>query len=432
MDRFFKLNENKTDVRTEITAGFTTFMTMAYILIVNPNILSATGMDAGAIFTATAIASAFATITMALLTNYPFALAPGMGLNAFFAFTVVLTMGYSWQAALTAVFIEGIIFIILTFANFREALINAIPVNIKSAVGVGIGLFITFIGFQGAGIVVKEDNVLVKLGNVTDPKVLLALLGIILTGYLVIKRVKGALLFGILATYIIGILTGQAHLPAKLLSLPPSVSPIFWKFDFSYFTAWDKVLDFTVIIFSFLFVDLFDTVGTLIGVSSKAGYLTKEGKLPKAKQALMADAVGTTAGAILGTSTVTTYIESASGVSEGGRTGLTSLTTGILFLVALIFSPILTIIPSFATAPILVIVGFFMMEQIVKVKFDDYTESLPAFLTIIAMPLTYSISDGLMFGIISYTVLKLTTGKYKDIHPVMYVIAILFILKYLL
>lgn len=430
LNRIFKFSENKTNLRTELIAGLTTFMTMAYILIVNPNFLSATGMEKGALFTATAISAAFATIIMAILTNYPFALAPGMGLNAFFAFVVAAK--YGWQAALTAVLIEGLIFILLTLVNFREALINAIPMNIKRAVGVGIGLFITFIGLKEANIVVNDKDVLVGLGDMTDPKVLLTFFGIIITGFLVYRKVKGSLLFGILITYLLGVIVGVADLPSAIISSPPSLSPIFWKFDFSFTESWSKILDFSVIVFSFLFVDLFDTIGTLIGVSSKAGYLTKEGKLPKAKNALMADAIGTTAGAMLGTSTVTTYIESASGVAEGGRTGLTSLTTGLLFLVALVFSPVLTIIPSFATSPILVIVGLFMMEQVAKVEFTDYTESIPAFLTIIGMPLTYSIADGLMFGVISYILLKLVTAKFKDIHPVMYVIGLLFVLKFAL
>ncbi len=441
MEKFFKLKEHNTTVKTEIMAGITTFMTMAYILIVNPNFLSAAGMDRGAVFTATALAAALATIIMAFLANYPIALASGMGLNAFFAF--VIATKYSWQIALTAVFIEGIIFIILTLFNFREAIINGIPQNLKYAVTVGIGLFIAFIGFQNAGIIVDNPDTLVALGNLKSITVILAIIGLLGTMFMEYKKVKGALLWGILGTYILGIIcqltglyvvnpdVGMFNLiPSGLISPPPSIAPVFMKFDFS--GAMALGFDFIVIIFAFLFVDLFDTIGTLIGVANKADLLDEEGKLPKAKQALMADAVGTTAGAVLGTSTVTSYIESAAGVAEGGRTGLTSLTTGVLFLVALFFSPILTIIPGFATAPILIIVGLFMMTSITKIDFTDYTEALPAFLAIIIMPLAYSISEGIVFGILSWVILKFVTGKAKEISPIMYVIAVLFILKILL
>ncbi|MCJ7855241.1 NCS2 family permease [Lachnospiraceae bacterium NSJ-143] len=438
LEKCFKLKENKTTVRTEVYAGLTTFMTMAYILIVNPSLLSAAGMDSGAVLTATAIGSAIGTFCMAAFSNYPFALAPGMGLNAYFAFTVVLQMGYSWQMALAAVFVEGIIFIILSLINVREAIFNAIPKNMKSAVSVGIGLFIAFIGMQNAGIIVNEDATLVTLGNVKSVTVLLALVGLVITMVLVARKVKGALFFGIIITYIIGIicqLTGiyavnpdagmYSLLPSGIISTPPSISSTFMKMDFS------KVLtgDFIIIMFSFLFVDLFDTLGTLIGVSTKAGYLDKDGKLPRIKGALLADAIGTTAGAVLGTSTVTTFVESASGVTEGGRTGLTSAIVGVLFLVALIFSPVIMAIPSFATAPALIVVGLFMIEQVVNIDFKDYTEGFPAFMTIIMMVVAYSISTGLIFGTISYVLLKLFTGKSKDLNPVIVVIALLFVIK---
>lgn len=424
----FKLSEHKTNVKTEIIAGITTFMTMAYILIVNPDILSATQMDKGALFTATALSAGLTTILMAFLANLPFALAPGMGLNAFFAFTVVLGMGYSWQFALTAVLIEGLLFIILTMLNVREAIIDGMPMVIKNAVSVGIGLFIAFIGFQNAGIIVNNDAVLVGLGNVKDPGVLLALAGILITGILLIKNVKGALLIGMIITTAIGMIIGKASIPTAIISAPPSLEPIFFKF-----VGFDQILSFDmlVVVFTFLFVDLFDTLGTLIGVSTKANMLDKDGKLPKAKQALFADAVGTTMGAMLGTSTVTTYVESASGVAEGGRTGLTALTTGVLFLAAMVFSPILLAVPSQATAPVLILVGLFMMTPISKINLEDFTDAIPAFLTIIMMPLAYSIAEGLVFGVISYVVLKALTGKGKDVHPMMYIIAVLFIIKHI-
>ncbi|KXG73794.1 NCS2 family permease [Thermotalea metallivorans] len=426
LDSLFKLGEHKTNVKTEMIAGITTFMTMAYILIVNPDILSATGMDKGAVFTATALSAAIATFCMAFLANLPFALAPGMGLNAFFAFSVVLGMGYSWQFALTAVLIEGIIFIILTLLNIREAIINGMPMVIKNAVSVGIGLFIAFIGFQNAGIIVNNDAVLVGLGNVKDPGVLLALAGIVITGILLIRNVKGALLIGMIATTIIGVFIGKAALPTTLVSAPPTLKPIFAQFEFKQIFTFDMLL----VVFTFLFVDLFDTIGTLIGVSTKANMLDKDGKIPKAKQALLADAIGTTAGALLGTSTVTTYVESASGVAEGGRTGLTALTTGVLFLASTVFAPVFTAVPAQATAPVLILVGLFMMSPILKVNFDDFTDAIPAFLTIIMMPLTYSIAEGLVFGVISYVLLKSFTGKAKEVHPMLYIIAILFVLKH--
>lgn len=438
LENCFKLKQNNTTVKTEIYAGLTTFMTMAYILIVNPSLLSASGMDAGAVLSATALGAAIGTFCMAALSNYPFALAPGMGLNAYFAYTVVLQMGYSWQMALAAVFVEGIIFIILSLINVREAIFNAIPKNMKSAVSVAIGLYIAFIGMQNAGIIVNEDSTLVTLGNVKDITVFLALVGTIITVVLVAKKVKGALFFGIIITYVIGIicqLVGiyfvnpdagvYSLIPSGIVSTPPSLAPTFMKMDFSQVLTWD----FFIVMFSFLFVDLFDTLGTLIGVSTKAGYLDKDGKLPRIKGALLADAIGTTAGAVLGTSTVTTFIESASGVTEGGRTGLTSAVVGFLFLIALIFSPIIMAIPSFATSPALIVVGLFMIEQVVNIDFSDYTEGFPAFITIIMMVVAYSISTGLIFGVISYVLIKLFTGRSKELNPVIIIIATLFVLK---
>jgi AGZA family xanthine/uracil permease-like MFS transporter len=426
-EKFFRLAENKTTIRTEVLAGLTTFMTMAYILAVNPSILSATGMDRNALFTATALAALVGTLVMALYAKLPFALAPGMGLNAFFAFTVVLGMGHSWQFALTAVFIEGIIFILLTAFNIRELIINSIPMNMKHAVSAGIGLFIAFIGLQNAGVIVNNDAVLVGLGSIKTPTVIVALLGVIITGVLLAKKVKGALLIGIFAATIIGIPFGVTVFPdGSLVSLPPSLSPIFFQFEFhNIFT-----LDMLVVVFTFLFVDMFDTVGTLVGVSDKAGMLSPEGKVPRAKQALFADAIGTTAGAMLGTSTVTTYVESASGVAEGGRTGLTALSVAGLFLLALFLAPLFLMIPAAATAPVLFLVGLFMMSPILKIDLNDFTEAIPAFFTIIMMPLSYSIAEGIVFGMLSYVLLKVFTGKYREVTPVMYVLAVLFIISF--
>lgn len=450
-EKIFKLKEHGTSFKTELLAGITTFMTMAYILAVNPSMLSVTGMDNGAVFVATALASFVGTILMALLSNYPFALAPGMGLNAYFAYTVVLGMGYSWQFALTAVLVEGIIFIILSLTKVREAIFNAIPQSLKIAVSAGIGLFIAFIGLQNAKIVVADASTAVSFFDFSSVPfetvgitVVLAIIGIIITAILLIKNVKGGILFGILSTWILGIicqLTGL-YVPNAELGMYslipdfsnglaiPSMAPTFCKFE------WQNIftLDFLVIMFSFLFVDMFDTLGTLIGVSSKANMLDKDGKLPKIKGALMADSVATVAGACFGTSTTTTFVESASGVACGGRTGLTSVVTGLLFLLSLLLSPIFLAIPSFATAPALVIVGFMMLSSILKVKFDDYADAIPAYLCIIAMPFTYSISEGICFGIISYVVINLLTGnaKKKKIHPILYVLAVLFILRYIL
>jgi len=427
MEKFFKLKQHNTTVKTELVAGATTFLTMAYILIVNPMILSNAGMDMGGVFTATALASAIATLVMAFAANLPFALAPGMGLNAFFAFTVVLTMGYSWQFALTAVFLEGIIFIILTLFNVREAIINCIPGNVKKAISVGIGLFIAFIGLQGAGIISNSDATLVVLGDVTSPAALLSIVGLVVIGILLAFKVRGALLIGIIATTIIGLPLGITQPPSGNWA-PPSLAPIFFKFDFSQVFT----LDMLIILFTFLFVDMFDTVGTLIGVSTKANILDKDGNIPKVKGALFADALGTTVGAMLGTSTVTTYIESAAGVAEGGRTGLTAFTTAILFLLALFVSPLFLMIPAAATAPALILVGLFMMSPIKNIDFDDYTESIPAFLTIIMMPLSYSIADGIMFGMLSYVVLKLFSGKSKDVSLATLIVGLVFLVKFIL
>ncbi|MDE6908810.1 MAG: NCS2 family permease [Lachnospiraceae bacterium] len=455
-EKLFKLKEHNTDVKTEILAGVTTFMTMAYILAVNPNILSAAGMDRGAVFTATAVASFLGTMLMAIFSNYPFALAPGMGLNAYFAYTVVLQYGYSWQIALAAVFIEGIIFIFLSCFNVREAIFNAIPMTLKHAVSVGIGLFIAFIGLQNAKVVIGGSTLLSLFslegfqglndgaGAFSDVgiTVLLAIIGVIITAILVVRNVKGNILWGILITWALGIICQFAgvYVPNPDIGfyslLPdfsggisiPSLSPLFAKFHFTGI----PVLELLVIVFAFLFVDLFDTLGTLVGVSTKAGMLDKDGKLPKIKGALLADAVGTTAGAVLGTSTVTTFVESASGVAEGGRTGLTAVTTAVLFALSLLLSPIFLAIPSFATAPALIIVGFYMLGNVMKINFEDASEGIPAFICIAAMPFFYSISEGISMGIISYVIINLLSGKKDKLSIVMYILTILFILKYLL
>lgn len=427
MKNFFKLEENHTTFKTEILAGVTTFMTMAYILAVNPDILSAAGMDKGAVFTATAIASMVATLVMALLAKLPFALAPGMGLNAFFAFSVCLGMGHSWQFALTAVFIEGLIFILLTAFNIRELIVNSIPLNIKHAISVGIGLFIAFIGLKSAGVIVSNPATFVSLGTVIDnPGAVIALVSLVVMGALLAFRVKGALLIGILFATLVGIPFSVTQLPSSFNLTPPSLAPIFMKFE------WNQVLtfDMLIVVFTFLFVDMFDTVGTLIGVSSKANMLDEKGNVPRVKQALFADAIGTTVGAMLGTSTVTTYVESASGVAEGGKTGLTSLTVAVLFFLALFLSPLFLMIPGAATAPALILVGAMMMTPVKDIKFDDYTEMIPVFLTIIMMPLAYSIAEGIVFGMLSYVLLKILAGKFKDITMIMYVLAILFLLKF--
>lgn len=428
LDKFFKITENKSTLKTEVIAGITTFMTMVYILAVNPSILSAAGMDKDAVFTATALSAVIATLVMALVAKLPFALAPGMGLNAFFAFTVVLGMGYSWEFALTAVFLEGIIFIILTAFNIRELIVNSIPLNLKHAVSVGIGLFIAFIGLKGTGLIVDNPATLVSLGNMKNPEVLVGMAGVLIIGVLLAKNIKGAILIGILVSTIIGLIVGVTVIPENfsLVSLPPSLEPIFFKFDFSQVFT----LDMLIVLFTFLFVDMFDTVGTLVGVSSKSGMLDKNGNVPRVKQALFADSIGTFVGAILGTSTVTTYVESAAGVAEGGKTGMTALTVAGMFALALFFAPIFMIIPAAATAPALIIVGLFMISPIMKIDLTDYTEAIPAFFTIIMMPLTYSIAEGIVFGMLSFVLLKLLTGRYKEIKPIMVIIAILFVIKF--
>lgn len=422
-EKTFRLKDHGTTVKTEVLAGFTTFMTMAYILAVNPGILGDAGMDFGKVFTATVLASMIGTLVMAFAANLPFALAPGMGLNAFFAYTVVIGMGKSPEFALTAVFLEGLIFILLSFFNVREAIINSIPRNIKSAISVGIGLFIAFIGLANAGIIVTGVP-LVSLGDVTSGSALLAIIGLVIAGILLAYKVKGALFIAIVATTIIGFPMGITTFPGQLASAP--VAPYF--FDF----VWTEILTFDMftVLFVFLFVDIFDTVGTLVGVSTKAGMLTKDGKVPKAKQALLADAIATTVGAIFGTSTVTTYVESASGVAEGGRTGLTSVVTAGLFGIALFLSPLFLMIPSAATASALILVGLFMMSPIKDINFEDFTEAIPAFLTIIMMPLAYSISEGIVFGIVAYVALKVATKKFADIPFLTYILAILFIIKF--
>ena len=440
LENVFHLKENHTDAKTEIMAGITTFMTMAYILAVNPNILSASGMDSEAVLIATALASFVGTALMALLANYPFALAPGMGLNAYFSYTVVLTMGYSWQLALMAVFVEGVIFIVLSLTNVREGIFNAIPMTLKSAVSVGIGLFVAFVGLQNAKLIVNSDSTLVTYQHFKGETfhsvgvgAILALIGVAITGILLVKKVKGGILYGILITWVLGILcelTGIyiPNISFDFSALGKTFGQVF-KTDFSGV----GILNFFAVMFSFLFVDLFDTLGTLIGVASKADMLDEDGKLPHIKGALMADSIATCAGAVLGTSTTTTFVESASGVTEGGRTGLTSMTTGVLFLLATIFSPLFLTIPSFATAPALIIVGFYMMGSAVKIDFNDPSEGIPAFLTVLAMPTAYSISEGIAIGVISWTIINVVTGKAKEkkISPLMYVLTVLFILKYI-
>lgn len=455
LEKLFHLKENKTDAKTEIMAGVTTFMTMAYILAVNPSILAAAGMDSGAVFTATAISSCIGTLLMAAFSNYPFALAPAMGLNAYLAYTVVLGMGYTWQQALAAIFVEGLLFILLSLTKVRESIFNSIPMNLKHAVSVGIGLFITFIGLQNAKVVVDNGSTLVgmfsfkaSLASGTFASegitVLLAIVGTLVTGAFLVKNVKGGILWGILTTWVLGIICQflGIYVPnpeAGFYSLLPdfsngfaipSMAPTFFKMDFSIM----KTLDFAVIMLAFLFVDMFDTLGTLIGVASKADMLDENGQLPKVRGALLSDAIATSFGAVCGTSTVTTFVESASGVAEGGRTGLTSVTTAILFGLSLFLSPLFLAVPSFATAPALIIVGFLMMTSITKIDFNDYSEAIPSFIAIIAMPFMYSISEGIALGVISYVVVNLLTGKFKNknINPLMYILAVLFVLKYIL
>ena len=452
LERLFKLSENKTTVKTELMAGITTFMTMAYILAVNPSILADAGMDPTAVLLATALASFIGTACMALMANLPFVLSAGMGLNAYLAYTVVLGMGYSWQLALLAVFAEGLIFIVLSLTNVREAIFNAIPLTLKRGVSVGIGLFIAFIGLQNAKLVVNDDATLVTITSFFENfssqgiTALLAIVGLLFTAILHIRGVKGAILVGIIFTWVAGIvcqLTG-VYIPDPVNGFYSLIPEAVISFDFSklgetfgqcFNVDWSVIrpLDFVVVIFAFLFVDLFDTLGTLIGVATKAKMLDEEGHLPNLRPALMADAIGTSVGAVLGTSTITTFVESASGVAAGGRTGLTAMVSGVLFLLATLFAPLFTAIPSFATAPALIMVGFLMVSSVTEIRFDDdnLTEAIPAYIAIIAMPLFYSISEGISLGIISYVVLNLFTGKGKKVTPLMYVLAVLFILKYM-
>lgn len=447
MEKLFKLKEHNTTVKTEVMAGITTFLTMAYILAVNPNMLSASGMDSGAVFTATALASALATFIMAFWANYPIALSAGMGLNAYFAYTVCLGqlqgIDDPWKIALAAVLVEGIIFIILSFFKLRETIVNAIPENLKYGITSGIGLFIAFVGLKGAGVVVPDDSTLVALGNFGRPEVALCLIGILVIAVMNHYNVKGSILWGILITWVLGIIAqltgwyvvdpdaGAASLIPSLSAssfIPPSISSTFCKFDFAWIGS--HVSEFVVIVFSFLFVDMFDTIGTVIGVAEKADLLDEDGNLPRVGRVLMADAIGTVAGSMLGTSTVTSFVESSSGVAEGGKTGLTAMTTGILFLVALFLSPIFLAIPSFATAPALVIVGFFMASSIKKMNFDgDLADSIGGYLAFLMMPLTYSIANGIMFGVLAWFVIKVCSGQVKKIHPVMYIVCALFIIR---
>ena len=426
LEKLFKLTENKTTIRKELIAGLITFLTMSYVLMVNPDIMGRTGMDKPALFTATALVAVFGTLFMAFFANLPVAQAPGMGLNRFFTFTVVLGMGCTWQFALTAVFIQGIVFLILTFFNVRELIVNRIPQTLKDAIPVGIGLFITFIGLQSAGIVVGHDEVLVGLGDMSDRRIWVALLGLIVIGVLLVRNVPGAILIGIVVATIFALIIGVTKLPeGSLLSLPPDVSPVFFKFE------WSQIFTFKmlIVVFTFLMVNLFDTIGTLLAVASKAGLIDKDGNFPKVKNALFADAMGTTVGAVIGTSTVTSYVESVSGVAAGGRTGLASVSTAGLFAIALFFAPIFLIVPTSATAPALIIVGLFMINSVLKINFDDFTESIPAFLTMVMMPFTYSIAQGIVFGMLGFVFIKLLAGRSKDISLTVYVIAAIFLIK---
>ena len=428
MEKLFKMNARGTNVRREIVAGLTTFLAMAYILAVNPKMLANTGMDAGGVFTATALAACIATLVMAFTANLPIALAPGMGLNAFFAFTVVLGMGISWKTALTAVFLEGILFVVLSFFNVREAIINAIPSNLKKAVAAGIGLFICFIGFQNAGIIVNNDATLVGLGNLTHGPAAVAMIGLALTAVLYALKIPGSILIGILITTLIGIPFGVTSVPANWTPVSMPAAPLLFQFDFSSIFT----LDFFAVFFTFLFVDIFDTVGTLVGVSSEAHIMDANGNVPRVKQALLSDAIGTVAGACLGTSTVTSYVESTAGVAAGGRTGMTALTTGILFLLALFLSPLFLLVPGAATAPALIIVGFLMLKAVTGINFNDVTEGLSAFITIVMMPFAYSIAEGIVWGIITYVFMKAATGKAKSIPVVTWILFAIFILRLIL
>jgi Permeases len=428
LEKVFHLSEYKTDAKTEVLAGLTTFLTMAYILVVNPDILSKTGMPVTAVFAATALASFIGTTIMAFVANYPFGMAPGMGLNAFFTYTICIAMKFPWQSALAISFIEGVIFLLLNFFKVRQVIIDSVPQTLKYAIGIGIGFFISFIGLQDAGIIIANPATLVGLGNITSASVLLSLAGVIIIAVLYHKNVRGSFIIGIISVYVLGIIFKVAKPPAGIVSSPPSVRPVLLNFDFSHiFVA--RVIP---IIVTMLFIDIFDSIGTLIGLASKAGYLDEKGNVINAGKVLTADAIGSTLGACLGTSTPVAFVESASGIAEGGRTGLTALTVAGLFFLSLFFAPILTAIPSFSTAPVLIILGLLMMEPIVRIDFTDLTEGLPVFLTLILTLLTYSITDGLAFGFISYVLVKLFTGKYKDIPVSMYIIAALFVILFII
>lgn len=430
IQKTFGMDPAKHSIRTEIIAGITTFLTMAYILAVNPSIfgaLATQGMPTDAVFTATALAAIVGCLVMSIYAKKPFGLAPGMGLNAFFVFTVCLGMGHSWQMALTAIFLEGILFILLTITNVRKLIVDAIPMNLKRAIGAGIGLYIAFIGLKSAGIIVSSDSTSVTLGTLSDSTSLLAIIGLLLTSVLVILKVRGGMLLGILVTTIIGIPMGVTHFNG-LLSTPPSISSIFCQFEWSQIFSWDMV----AIVFTFLFIDMFDTIGTVVGVSVKSGMVDEKGNVDGINKVLMADAVATVAGAMFGTSTTTTYIESASGVSEGGRTGLTSFTIAVCFAIALLFSPLFLAIPGAATGPVLFIVGVMMAAPVKEIDWEDYSEAIPAFVTMLLMPLAYSISDGIMLGMISYVVINALTGKFKKVSVTMWILAILFVLRYVL
>ena len=427
LEKLFGFNPKETTIRTEIMAGITTFLTMAYILAVNPNILGETGMDKGALFTTTVLMSALPTIFMGLYAKLPLALAPGMGLNAFFAYTVCLVMGYSWQFALTAVFLEGLVFLLLTVTNLREKIVDVIPNTLKNAISAGIGIYIAFIGLQGAGIIVNNDATLVTLGNLTTGSALLGAIGIIVTSILLVKNVKGALLWGILGTTLIGIPLGVTKI-SGVFSTPPSIEPIFMQFEWEHIFTKEMV----IIVFTLLFVDLFDCIGTVIGVTTRAGMVKEDGKIPRLKEVFMVDSISTAAGAVMGTSTVAVYVESAAGVNEGGRSGLTAIVTGACFLLALFFAPLFLAIPAAATAPVLVLVGLMMMGSVLKVDFNNYAEAVPAFICIIFMPLAYSISDGIVLGHLSYIFINLCSGNYKKMTVGMYILAAFFLLKFIL
>ena len=426
LKKLFGFNPKETTIRTEIMAGITTFLTMAYILAVNPNILGETGMDKGALFTTTVLMAALPTIFMGLYAKLPLALAPGMGLNAFFAYTVCLVMGYSWQFALTAVFLEGLVFLLLTVTNLREKIVDVIPNSLKNAISAGIGLYIAFIGLQGAGIIVNNDSTLVSLGDLTTGSALLGAIGIIITSILLVKNVKGALLFGILLTTLIGIPLGVTKI-SGVFSIPPSIEPIFLKFDWEHIFTKDMV----IIVFTFLFVDLFDCIGTVIGVANRANMIKEDGKIPRLKEIFMVDSLSTAAGAVMGTSTVAVYVESAAGVNEGGRSGLTAFVTGACFLLALLFAPLFLAIPAAATTPVLVLVGLMMMSSVLKIDFNNYAEAIPAFICVLLMPLSYSISEGIVLGHLSYIFINLLSGNFKKMTVGMYVLALFFLIKFL-